>query len=135
MTPLGAIKQALDAGIVRIFVSTKTPGLKLPEHLFSIRIVTLNLSRRFEYPPEVLEDEIRATLSFHGQNFDCVIPWESILAFQDATGGMSLFWSAASMVEELPEQLLEPAKPRPFTALDGGGDVTPPRTGHLKLLN
>jgi hypothetical protein len=64
-----------------VIVNPAAPGVVLPEYLGDEQLIRLNLVVGRD-TPELLMDEqgLRCTLTFRGRRFDCVMPWEAILA-------------------------------------------------------
>lgn len=128
----------LDQGLIHILVDTRTPGVDLPEHLMGRVDVKINLSWQFKTLIELTDQGIFANLSFNGETRQVVIPWfaiyfvgskqtqEGILFPEDAPG--EIVTRITSSQESRP-------KPQKFESIDGGNEVSPPRTGHLRVLH
>src|SRR5207302_8653157 len=106
----------------------------------------LNLSYRYAIPDlEVDDQRIQATLSFGGQAFQCVLPWESVFGITSNASGDGQVWP-----EDLPVEVVETAarqeqqQSRPALAAvrdepDPQQQPEPPREqatqrGHLRLV-
>jgi stringent starvation protein B len=128
------VKQSLELGITQVIVNTTLPGVKLPDHLIGEKAILLNLSWKFGTYLEILDHGIYADLSFNKQTYSCVIPWSCLFAIRNITGNFIVFREGAP-IDDLPVELLGEPGHR-LTVVSGGGDEpSPPRTGHLKLLN
>ncbi|MCA9240826.1 MAG: LON peptidase substrate-binding domain-containing protein, partial [Planctomycetales bacterium] len=94
--------ELLDEGKVLIQVAPRHPGVDLPAHLRDELAVGLALSRRFGLPVlELGPLEVRASLSFHGERYLCVVPWMAVFS-------MRIFVTAAqaSYPDSLPPELM-----------------------------
>lgn len=128
------VSQLLDQGLVTIQVFF-TKGVVVPNFLKSRRIFALNLSWRFEGPPMVLSDEgISAQLSFNKEPFDCFIPWDAIIsvrqkevayAFATDKIAIPIHWPASESRQKIQE----------LEVIEGGQELSPPKSGHLKLVH
>jgi stringent starvation protein B len=131
------ISEALDRGMVQIRADARYPGVQVPPHLRGNRDTILNLSRRFGTDLQLRDDGLYADLSFSGQIQKIILPWQSIWLFAERDQPPILFFKDAPM-DDLPETLVEerftPKRPR-LELIEGGGETTPPRTGHLRLVH
>lgn len=134
------IDACLSIGRIRVRVATDEKGLVLPPHLMTEHYQYLYLSRRFRGSMQLLDDGIHAELSFREQMFLVVLPWESIKEVQDANGNRFVFHAMVqisdalrALAESIKAQSGTPA--RTLEGIEGGGELTPPRTGHLKLVS
>lgn len=79
---LDAVVECLTHGRTTIWVDTNAAGVEVPPH-YTDGILVLNLSWKFDGCDMRLdEDALRATLTFNGELFRCVIPWTAINAVQ-----------------------------------------------------
>lgn len=131
------IEAALTQGLIQIQVNTKIPGVQLPEFLMARDNAILNLSRKFSSYMELKDTGVYASLSFFGKAENVEIPWKAIWLMKLASG-IPMMFSEDAPLDNLPESILRPPTPLPKLTLEkieGGGELTPPRKGHLKLLN
>lgn len=130
------ISAALDRGMIHVFVDSTVMGVQLPPHLMQKRDVRLNLSHRFKDSLYLKDDGVCTWLSFGGVNFPITIPWKAIYVFVEKGQNPILFIEDAPM-EDLPGGILDKSKPQhvAFEKIEGGGELTPPRTGHLRLVH
>ena len=148
MTELDNIKmQILDkallsqGGIVKIVVLTRITGVRLPNHLMKTETVTLNLSRRFPGGAPVLDpDAIRVRLGFRGTLFDVVVPWSALVFVRDTRNNDFVFPVVGDPEDPdgtagFPETVLDRTSEFELESIPGGDLLTPPKRGHLKLVN
>lgn len=95
------LDKALNGDIVFLHVSTSHPEVSVPEYLRNSPTVTLQVSRNFNYPPELEDKLVKASLLFNGQYFDCVVPYEAIWAMSEPDGTVKL-WE-----KSLPEKIID----------------------------
>jgi stringent starvation protein B len=73
--------------MTQVVLNTRAEGVSLPAHLMGQEQVVLNLSYAFRLRVfELNADAVRASLSFGGQEFECVLPWESVYLIRPASG-------------------------------------------------
>jgi stringent starvation protein B len=139
------LEEALSQGLTKLIVTTSVPGVKLPAYLMSNSAVMINISRRFPYPLHLLDNGISAKLSFQGELHEIFIPWGAIgiianchgTGFMYPTEGGSIQGFKADSVtvdEGQPEVLVDRTVELKITPVDEL-QLTPPRTGHLKLVH
>lgn len=148
------IETALGQGRIQVMVKTNVEGVKLPEFLMAEPNAILNLSWRFGTLLELTATGIRAVLSFNRKEEEVEFPWESIWFVRLASGTPVMFREDAP-IDNLPASILgdrapdvfkpmremlekqdEYDKRRRFKATENEApELTPPRKGHLKLLN
>lgn len=147
MTKRQILERALDQGLTKILVFTKIAGVALPQHLMEEDECMLNLSYKFRRRIELTDHQLEADLSFNKKIFPIVIPWESIIRMIDANGDHHVFRTDIdTIVQEafnsgnkpVPDQegevILDRTAGLQLTLIQGGGQLTPPRSGHLSLL-
>lgn len=94
--------EMLDAGKVLVQLTPRHPGADLPEHLRDEMAVGLALSRRFALPVmEVGPLEIRASLSFGGDRYLCVVPWMAVFSVKSYVDDTHVFYP-----ESVPPELI-----------------------------
>jgi hypothetical protein len=122
------IEAALQKGMARIIVNAGMPGVVLPKIIVESlgNYLTLNLSWRFGKPMKLTDTEVEAVLSFGGIDATCVIPYPAIMMLMDAQGLLGIFHDG------LPT---ERVKGDHLDEVEGGGETTAPKRGHLRLLN
>ena len=129
------ITDALKNGQIQLYIDATKPSVKLPNQFLGDPKVPINLSWAFRTPIEFRESGIFAILSFDGQNQDVMLPWNAIwMMVNHGTNEAYLFPDAIpDQIKYAADSKLEQATPMQTYA--GGGEQTPPRKGHLKLLN
>lgn len=149
------LEALLAKGMVLVALDGRAPGVDLPKHLRDDPQVRLNLSYRFGLPMEIDDEGVRATLTFGGVPYDCVLPWGAIyLAYSHVSQEQFLFLAdvpdallpgepvvAEKDEEEVEETEEAPARPR-FAVVEGGaesdGEATdsegPTRVPHLRRI-
>ncbi|MCB9549380.1 MAG: hypothetical protein H6706_26565 [Myxococcales bacterium] len=94
--------ELLDEGKVLIQVAPRHPGVDLPAHLRDELAVGLALSRRFGLPVlELGPLEVRASLSFHGERYLCVVPWMAVFSMRSFVSAGQAFYP-----ESVPPELM-----------------------------
>lgn len=94
--------EMLDAGKVLVQLTPRHPGTDLPEHLRDEMAVGLALSRRFALPVMELGPlEIRASLSFGGERYLCVVPWMAVFSLKSYVDETHVFYP-----ESVPPELI-----------------------------
>lgn len=92
----------LDEGKVLVQLTPRHPGVDLPEHLRDEMAVGLALSRNFALPLlELGPLDIRASLSFNGSRYTCVVPWMAIFSLKSYVDSTHVFYP-----ESVPPELL-----------------------------
>ncbi len=77
-----ALDALLDEGLVYVHLDARRPGVVVPDHLAGDAALVLKLSHRFHLDTfEVGPLDVTASLSFGGQRFCCVLPYEAMFAF------------------------------------------------------
>ena len=93
----------LERGVAMIHLDARRPGVKVPAQHRGEAHLRLNLSYRYRIPDfEIGEDDVQATLSFGGQSFLCVLPWESIFGITSQANGDGQVWP-----EDLPVEVVQ----------------------------
>ena len=105
----------LQRGVAMVHLDARQPGVEVPPQFTSDAHLRLNLSYRYGIPDfEVRDDRVQATLSFGGQPFFCVLPWEAVFAVTSSGTGEGQVWP-----EDLPTEAArgftprQPPRPRP----------------------
>lgn len=71
--------EMLDVGKVMVYIDPRHPGVEVPRHLRGQVAVPLNLSRRFQLETfDVGPLAVKASLSFGGTRYLCVLPYRAI---------------------------------------------------------
>lgn len=130
------LEHALSLGLVRILITPSDPGVVVPEQFKVQDRLILNLSRAFGTYMELKEEAIFAELSFAGQSFACMIPWDALRGLQDKRGHVIAFDVQEDDSAKIPEVVLIPPV-RKIEAIEDTEEkqITPPRRGHLRLVN
>lgn len=138
------LKKLLDKGMVMLHLDARRPGVSVPPQFADDPHLRLNLSYRFApYDLELGETQIRATLTFGGTPWACLVPYRAVFGLTSQSLSESLVW-----LEDVPEEELlsivgnsrapthpvalhcrTEAEPELSTAV--GGEV---RRGHLRLV-
>lgn len=95
-----ALEESLSVGMTSVYLDSRVDGVSLPDHLMGQPRVILNLSYLFKCRVFDIDSAgVRASLSFGGKEFLCVIPWESVYLLhlanpseEDEQG--ALFWES-----------------------------------------
>jgi len=130
-------EKLLTPGTVMLVVDTRRHGVTVPSHLAGDPKLRLNIDYRFGAAMTVDDWGVNATLSFGGDEFDCVLPWEAIYVLMPHTSSQPYVFP-----DDVPNEVLDEigveAKggvgPRPALRLVGDPDsvlapnsVPPPR--------
>lgn len=95
-----ALEESLSVGMTSVYIDSTREGVSLPDHLMGQPRVILNLSYLFKLKVfEIDREGVRASLSFGGSDFLCVLPWESLYLLHladpaDAEDVGALFWES-----------------------------------------
>ncbi len=79
----------LRAGLVRVYLDGREPGVRLPGKYLTEKVVILEYGYGLPKPIEGLEVDdygIRAVLSFDGEKQRTVVPWSAVTAMCDSAG-------------------------------------------------
>lgn len=78
-------RRMLEVGLTRLYVNATMEGVCVPKEHAKNRELRLDVSYRFYLPVlEILENELRVELSFQGQSFLCVVPWDAVWGLSHA---------------------------------------------------
>lgn len=142
MTPMqkkAILEESLSHGTTRVVVDGTHPLIQLPEHLLKDSKVYLDLSYNFgtRFPMSLDNDGIRAVLSFNKSPFSCFIPWDALWLVEiqeDAEPHIILFPESVPPV--IQKQVDVACRRASFKVIEGGTEeeISPPRTGHLRLV-
>ncbi len=131
------LEAALQKGKTRILVVTGVQGVDLPAHLMGQITIPLDLVRSGRRPRIwMLNDKIQTDLSFGGRWLTVVVPWLAIGMIVDCEGNFQAY-NARELNEAAMKStggVTEVPVPHALEGIEGGGELTPPRTGHLKLV-
>jgi len=138
----------LKRGVAMVHLDARQPGVSVPSQFSTDAHLRLNLSYRYGIPDfEVRDDGVRATLSFGGRPFYCILPWDSVFAVTSSGTGEGQVWP-----EDLPTEAARGfgpetrERPRPRLAAvedDELDDEVPPpprvtpdgqKRAHLRLV-
>lgn len=96
----------LERGVAMIHLDARRPGVQVPAQHRGEAHLRLNFSYRYRIPDfEIDEQGVQATLSFGGQSFLCVLPWESIFGITSQANGDGQVWP-----EDLPVEVADTAQ-------------------------
>ena len=69
----------LDKGVAMVHLDARRPGVVVPAAHAQDAHLRLNLSYRYGiHDLEITDERVRATLSFGGRPFRCVLPWTAV---------------------------------------------------------
>ena len=140
----------LERGVAMVHLDARRPGVKVPLQHREEAHLRLNLCYRYRIPDFEIDDAgVQATLSFGGQPFLCVLPWQSIFGITSQANGDGQVWPEDLPIEvsdapRAPEprrpalaavESDEPAPAReeaPGQSESGSGEA--PRRPHLRLV-
>src|SRR6266550_2989270 len=92
----------LARGIAMVHLDARRPAVVVPSQYAMDAHLRLNLSYRYGIPDLDISDErIRATLSFGGRSFRCLIPWGSVFGITCNGTGDGQVWT-----EDLPVEVV-----------------------------
>ena len=100
----------LERGVAMVHLDARRPGVKVPLQHRKEAHLRLNLSYRYRIPDfEIGAEGVQATLSFGGQSFLCVMPWQAIFGITSEANGDGQVWP-----EDLPIEVSNaPEAPAP----------------------
>ena len=132
-----AFLDLLNVGKVMIHLDARVPGVEVPDHLQSDPQLRLDFSYSFNLPLFHVEDDaIKATLSFGGNPFTCVIPWRAVYGMNSHVTDAVKFWPESVPAEVMQKAAAMAAAEEVEVAEDGepavGGAVR--RAGHLRVI-
>ncbi len=100
--------EMLEVGKVMVYVNPARPGVDLPPHLQGQIAVPLNLSRRFQLETfEIGPLSVKASLSFGGERYLCVVPYGAVFGLYGHEDGTRLVFADAVPAEVA---IVEPAE-------------------------
>jgi stringent starvation protein B len=92
----------LERGIAMLHLDARRKGVHVPDQHADDHHLRLNLSYRYGIPDlRVNDDDVVATLSFHGRGFQCVVPWSAIFGITSQSTGEGQVWP-----EDLPSEVM-----------------------------
>jgi len=92
----------LARGVAMVHLDARRPGVVVPPQYAMDAHLRLNLSYRYGIPDlDISEERIRATLSFGGRPFRCLIPWGSVFGITCHGTGDGQVWP-----EDLPVEVV-----------------------------
>ena len=117
--------ELLDTGVVLVNLDPRVEGADVPTQFRQQPVLGLNLSRRYHLDVfEVGPLAVKASLSFGGDRYLCVLPWTAIFSMSAQADGTSESWPE-SFPPELLAQIARGAARRDGEAADEG--APPPR--------
>ena len=141
----------LQRGVAMVHLDARRPGVSVPAQYRGEAHLRLNLSYRYGIPDfDVGDSQVRATLSFGGRPFHCILPWQAVFGITSPTSGDGQVWpedlpvEVADAEDESAPSSESPAPRRPaLSAVETDGppvqkesskppDGSPPR--HLRLV-
>ena len=101
------LESRLEHGLVQVRLNSTVDGVSLPEFLMYRVQVTLNLSYAFRAKVFVIdEDGVQVTLSFSGEPFLCILPWDCLYFMQSLDQKRKPSGRPELFVESIPEPVL-----------------------------
>lgn len=101
------LESRLEHGLVQVRLNSTVDGVSLPEFLMYRVQVTLNLSYAFRAKVFVIgEDGVQVTLSFSGEPFLCILPWDCLYFMQSLDQKRNPSGRPELFVESIPEPVL-----------------------------
>jgi stringent starvation protein B len=92
----------LARGVAMVHLDARRPAVVVPPQYAMDAHLRLNLSYRYGIPDlDISEERIRATLSFAGRPFRCLIPWGSVFGITCHGTGDGQVWP-----EDLPVEVV-----------------------------
>ena len=128
----------LQRGVAMVHLDARRPGVSVPVQYRDEAHLRLNLSYRYGIPDMVIGDEqVRATLSFGGYPFYCIVPWEAVFGVTSHASGDGQVWPQDLPVEvansaEDPEGNQARSKARYLSLAAVETDSPPPSEGSPK---
>ena len=116
--------RARGASVVAVIIDGAVEGVMVPQHLLGQRFA-LNLSLRYGTPLELHATGIYATLSFSGRDYNCFLPWRSVVGATAGGLDASTVWPSdrdlpiaepktlAAAEAQIAVEQPKPSKPRP----------------------
>lgn len=109
-------------GLTKVWVDPKCKDVQLPSYLLDKEAIVLEFDYLMAKPILDLTVgmfAIEATLSFNGEPFLCVIPWDSVLALTNSDN-LGVYYGTEVEHEETIEETVKKEMKKKFTVLDGG---------------
>jgi len=95
------LNELLEYGKVMVHLDARRSGVEVPRDFGGDSHLRLNLSHHFGYSDFVVdESSARCSLSFGGQPFFCVLPWNAVFAMTSHREPLGYLWP-----EDLPPEL------------------------------
>jgi stringent starvation protein B len=139
-----ALLALLDRGITMLHLDARRPDVVVPDYLTGEHHLRLNLSYRFYLPDLEIDDwGVRATLSFRGEGFHCLLPWAAIFAMTQEGAERGWLWpqdlppelmEAIAREEARPKLRLVPEESTPAKDPAPDAEARPARGPHLRLV-
>jgi hypothetical protein len=109
-------------GITKVWLDPKGKDVQVPLYLTDKEALVLEFGYEMAKPiPDLTIGmfAIEATLSFNGEPFTCVIPWDCVLAITNQDG-IGVYYGTNVEHEETIEETVKNEMKKKFTVLDGG---------------
>jgi stringent starvation protein B len=112
----------LDRGVAMIHLDARFSGVAVPAQFAQDPHLRLNLSYRYQlHDLDIGEERVRATLSFGGRPFHCVVPWKAVFAITSQASGEGQVWP-----EDMPAEVAQEAQEQRRPALAAVESEAPP---------
>lgn len=134
----------LSRGVVGLRLDSRCPGVVLPTSFANQHSVTLHIGYSMPKPiPDLVVDEfgIAGTLSFGGSPSWCFVPWHALYLAVVLGEPAGMVWGVSVPPEVSGDPPAPPdgpggGKKEPEIEVVEGGDApTPPKRGHLRLVD
>jgi hypothetical protein len=109
-------------GLTKVWVDPKGKDVQLPPYLYDKEAIVLEFGYTMAKPIMDLTVgmfAIEATLSFNGEPYLCVIPWDAVLALTNGDN-LGVYYGSEVEHEETIEETVKKEMKKKFTVLDGG---------------
>lgn len=109
-------------GLTKVWVDPKGKDVQLPLYLQEKEAIVLEFGYTLAKPILDLTVgmfAIEATLSFNGEPYLCVIPWDTVLAITNEEN-LGVYYGTEVEHEETIEETVKKEMKKKFTVLDGG---------------
>lgn len=81
---LRCFRHLLDNGVTALHLDARAPGVQVPARFADNPWLVLNYSHRYHVADFAFDDDgVRASLTFGGVPFLCVVPWTAVFAITD----------------------------------------------------
>jgi len=112
-------ESSLEDGIVSLHFDPRVSGVRIPEKYSNYTDLILNYSYNFGIPDLLIDDrQVIATLSFGGQQYQCIVPWDAVISIMKNTQNEK---KTNLSIKRNKSELEKSDKPKPKLTLIKGG--------------